>query len=148
MSVNNQLGRILKRYADSERYAIRGADVLAPPQFLSALLESFSPKDAELVGNRLGVSFPRDLVGRWGLTRNGESFLKHLEIVSNHWHWFTIEKSLRPEVTILSIRTDLGPKWAYFVKGYIESSSREIIGVPPKIDLGEFTISIYLQSQF
>lgn len=147
VSVNNHLGRILRRHAESERYAIRGADILAPPQFLAALLDSLSTKDLEQVGSRLGVSFSKDLIGRWGLTRNGVSFLRHLEIVSDHWRWFTLEKSLRSEVTILSVRTDLGPKWTYFVKGYVESSSREM-GASVRTDVGDTTISIFIQDKY
>lgn len=139
VSLTSLLNHILNRYARYDRFAIRYRVMRFSLPIVSAFLEDSSEDRCEERGRRIGESHPMDLLRTLGL---GIEFSSLLQVLSEDACWFVLERSTGPDGLIFHLKNELGLKWSYFLKGYMEAAAEKVFAVPITTEMTKYSLTV------
>jgi hypothetical protein len=134
MSVNAFITSIFMKYAEWDRNAERFGFVSIGKELFAGILDSADLKTLEKVGDDLGAQLPKQFILFWFKKLNVETFLAYISLISRYGGLAKSDVQVLGREYTISALHDYGPKWSSFLKHFIDSGLKSVLGVTAEFD--------------
>lgn len=136
ISFNNLVNQVLQKYIEFDRFVPKFQFMLFHKKLITNGLEGLSDDAIDRRGEAMGAPFAKDLLLTMGLPLNRDSFLYLVDtILPLYKNFYSCEKQGAGDQQEFYMRHDLGRKWSLFLKGYISSAHKGVLGQDVSIEL-------------
>ena len=143
ISVNSLLSKLIKKYAEWDRYAEKFGFVSIGRQGFRQLMDSLSEEALVAHGRNVGKMMAPDITRFWFGKLDLESFLSFIESQSKYSGIYQFEAASQGRTHTITFHHELGSNYNIVLSNYFDEAIRNIVGVAPKIEMGNnsFVIS-------
>lgn len=141
VSLNTLVNQIFKQYAEYDRFARKINTVKLSSSTFRGLLSSLEAEKVIEVAKSSGSGVPQAFAAAKSGRVDIRALLDHLRYLAAYAHLCDLSETVDPQGHNLTLIHDFGLNWSIFLVHYV-TSMFGLIGVTPKIDMSDRSISI------
>ena len=145
LSVSSLLNQIIQQYVIFTRFTEKNPTINLPYSIFDQLIKNIKNEDLEEIGEKTGSSIPEETILQRGKQRNFETISWLMEeIYDKYNNWFKFNRSTVNGEERIHFFHQMNNHWSTFLGSFIVSMLNSILGLNPKIEARENSITIYL----
>jgi hypothetical protein len=145
-SVSALLNQIIRQYVLVSRFTERVPAITLTYHTFTPILERIPDKDLVEVAEKTGSIIPEEAILQRGQKLNVDSKTWFIDVVyGKYGNWFDSSQSIINGEERVHLTHQLNHKWSQYLGGYMRSMFESILGLQPKIETRENSVTLYLK---
>jgi hypothetical protein len=145
LSFNALISTLIAKYVEWDRYAERFGFIMMTHEGHKNMLDLIDDEKVVEHATRMGARIPMEMTLFWFKRLNLQSFFSFIALHSKYSKAYHYEIENEGRSHTLTFHHDLGPKYTIFLRHYFDQAIRNIVGVAPKVDVRQTTLTISFQ---
>ncbi|MDG6997349.1 MAG: hypothetical protein JRN52_15640 [Nitrososphaerota archaeon] len=137
--------RVLRKWADFDSFVARYNALGISSQIFVRIIDEVPKEHLLAIGEMTGAKLPRMLFDLAGRPTNCETVTDYFfkQVLSKYDRWYEYESHVNGGSEKFVIRHNFGPKWSFFLKGYIEATMKSCLALDTNVEIIDTTILIF-----
>ena len=145
LSVSSLLNQIIQQYVMFTRFTEKNPTINLPYNIFDQLIENLKNEDLVEIGEKTGSSIPEETILQRGKQQNFETISWLMEgIYDKYNNWFKFSRTTVNGEERIHFFHQMNSQWSIFLGSFIDSMFKSILGINPKIESRDNSITVYL----